>query len=134
MLRDSDDSRRFGFGSRSRRLLEKRGVEGRVEFELDRAGHQHVVVDRAPLNRKIAAGQADPRLAAGKIVARGSDQGGAGGRAASPRQSGAALPNLETEMIARFYVSERDIRPIGKQRMRLQERADLGEVVAFDIF
>ena len=50
-------------------LGEQRRIEAALELELDRAGHQHVIVALAPFDREIAARQRDAHLAPGALAA-----------------------------------------------------------------
>src|SRR5262245_32096959 len=108
---------------------EHRGVELSAKLELDRARHQDVVILLAPLDEEIATGKRDANLAVGLLQARGSDRGGAGGGAASARQSCTALPCADDQMIARADLADGDVRALGKDRMILQERPEALEIV-----
>ena len=104
-----------------------------VVLVFDRPGHQHMVVALAPFDREIAAGQRDRHLAAGAIEPRRGDGGGASRRAAGLGEAGAALPGADHHAIARGRRRQRDIGALGKQRMVLELRADLAQIVGLRI-
>ena len=68
------------------------------EFVCHGAGHDDMAVALAPRDQKVAARQAHPDLAHRKLAPRGGDGGGAGGRAAGPREASATLPGAKLQM------------------------------------
>ena len=109
--------------------FEQRRVEPALELVFDRPGHQHMVVGLAPLDGEIAARQRDRDLAAGPLGAGGADRGGAGGRAAGAGEAGAAFPGPHDQVLARDHLGERNIGAVRENRMMLQQRADLAQII-----
>ena len=57
----------------------------------------------------------------------------AGGRAAGARQTRAALPGADDDVLARDDVRQGDVGALGKDRMVLQQRPEAAEVVGLDV-
>ena len=113
--------------------LEQRRRQSALEIERVRPGHQDMAVALTPLDQKIAARQAHAHLAPGELAPRGRDRRSAGGRAASPRQPGAALPGADFQRVRRHDLHQRDIGALRKQRMMLEHRPEPSEIIRLDI-
>src|SRR5262249_3920359 len=87
----------------------KERVEATLVLELDRSGHQHVIVALAPFDHEIAARETHANLAAAPAGARGAHRGRASGGAAGPGQARAALPGAHAKMLARDDRGKRDV-------------------------
>ena len=103
------------------------------EFELDRPGHQHVVVALAPVDGQIAARQRHRHLAVRALEPRGGDRGRAGRRAAG-RVSPAPRSQVRMTMCSRETMcASVMLARSGKDRMVFEQRAEPGEIVGIDV-
>ena len=112
------------------RGFEQRAVEHELALELDRAGHQHVVVGCAPFDDKLAARKADPCPCAPEARGGRRDQRRAGRRAAGERQPDPALPDPRPTASRRLDLGEGDVGLLGKHRMDLDPRAQPAASIA----
>src|SRR5581483_8284502 len=117
----------------SHRTSEQCRIERALIFEGRRPGHQHVIVAFAPFDGKRAAGKRYLHRAVGALQPRRSDRGGAGRRAASLGQSGAALPGADGDVVAVDDMGERDVGALREDRMIFQERPEAAEIIGIDI-
>ena len=102
-------------------------------IRIARAGHEHVVVARAPVDGQLATRQRHLHLAVGALEPRGSDSGRAGGRAAGLGEAGAALPGTDDDGIARDDVGQSYIRTFRKDRMVLEQRPKARQIISVHI-
>src|SRR5215208_1810346 len=118
----------------SRRSGKKRGRERTLVFPFDRAGHEHVAVPFAPLDRQVAAGQGDGRLSAGEPLAGRGDHGRAGRRPAGAGQARAPFPDPQNDVLSAPDCGERDVGALGEDRVVFEEGPDLLELVGVHVF
>src|SRR5436190_1662312 len=121
------------FRGMGERRGEQCGIEACLVFEFDWAGHQHVIVALAPFYGEIAPRQRHRHRAAGSAQARRSNSGSTGGRAARLSKPRTALPGTNDDTIARAHLRERDVRPLRKHRVMLEQRPNLFEVMDIDV-
>ena len=93
-----------------------------------------MVVGVAPVDDEIAAWQCHRHLAPCQPAADSGHGGGAGRRAASACEPGAALPGPESLGGGAGDLGERDVGALGKQRVMLERGSEAGKVMRLDIF
>src|SRR5260370_29485161 len=95
-----------------------------------RSGPPHVTVPPPPFDPKIAARQGHPDLAAGSAGARATYRGRRGRGTAGPGQAGATFPGAHENVLAGGDRGKRDVGPLGKHRVVLEQRPDPREIVS----
>src|SRR6185295_11294332 len=91
---------------------------------------QHVVVTLAPLDPEVAPRQGHGDDPAGAPGACRADRDGAGSGPAGAGEAGAPLPGADHQMLRRPDGGERDVGPLWKDRVVLEQWSDPGEVIA----
>src|SRR5579859_911156 len=111
----------------------QRRIEAAFIFECRRARHQHVIVALPPLDSEFTAGQRDLHRAIGALQPRRGHCRGARRRAAGLRQSRAAFPGTNPDVIAIDDMGQRDVGALRKDRVIFQERPETGKIVGIDV-
>ena len=97
-----------------------------VKLEAVGAGHLDMAV-LAPDDPQRATVEDNVDIAPGDPPPRACYRCGAGAGAAGARQAGAALPHAEPETVFGKALGNANVRALGKERIGLQPRADLGQ-------
>src|SRR5258708_6570592 len=116
-----------GDGGKQRRIEAAFILEGRAPR------HQHVVVALAPFDGEFAARKRDLDDAVGALQPGRRHRGGAGRRAASLCQTGAALPGADGDVVAIDDMGQRDIGTLRENRVIFQKRPEAAEIVGVDV-